>query len=223
MKKLLLLGLLGAALYVANTFTTSSSTCPPEEKKTTANVKYVLSPQPKAVSTPPAKLPQALKAAAAPTAPIPQDVSLTGSVKGQTAKIPTPNNKPVSSEIGTELSKVGGGQWVKVSLDAKMHNAPSVSAPIVRYYRVGTELRIIDRQPGWIKVAAPLTSEHGWIYEKYLTPKDKPDQTQAGLQASPLTNAVSTARLKKQPRQYGWKRRRTHQPPIGFVLVYPRW
>ena len=89
-----------------------------------------------------AKPSQALKAAAKPSGPAPKD-DVTGSVK-QTAKTQEPNDeKPAVSPA--QLAKSGLGparvedaleEWAEVSLAARVHNAPSVSAPTVRFYRV---------------------------------------------------------------------------------------
>jgi len=57
--------------------------------------------------------------------------------------------------------------WVIVIRGATVHSGPSVSAPTVRFYRVGTELNLIGYEQGWFQVLDPATSEHGWIYEKY--------------------------------------------------------
>ena len=50
---------------------------------------------------------------------------------------------------------------------ATEHSGPSVSAPTVRYYPVGTELHLIGYEQGWFQVLDPVTSQRGWIYEKY--------------------------------------------------------
>jgi hypothetical protein len=57
--------------------------------------------------------------------------------------------------------------WVVVIRGATEHSSPSVSAPTVRYYPVGTELHLIGYEQGWFQVLDPVTSERGWIYEKY--------------------------------------------------------
>ena len=131
--------------------------------------------------------PPAPKAAAKPPA-APQDVQVTGSV-GQTPKTQGPKGEKPASVSQAQLAEVSAWpakaedepeEWAEVSLAAKVHNAPSVSSPTVRLYRVGTRLKVIGREHGWIKVADPTTSEEGWIYEKYLTPKEGPDKKQSG-------------------------------------------
>jgi hypothetical protein len=130
---------------------------------------------------------------------------VTGSVK-QTAKTQEPNDEK-SAVSPAQLAKSGLGparvedaleEWAEVSLAARVHNAPSVSAPTVRFYRVGTRLKVIGREPGWIKVIDPSTSKEGWIYEKYLTPKEGPDQKQAGLPT--ITTASSGGYARRHER-----------------------
>jgi hypothetical protein len=100
--------------------------------------------------------------------------------------------------------------WVVVSRAAKVHAGPSVSAPTVHFYRVGTELHLIGYEQGWFQVSDPATSQQGWIYEKYLEAVRGPDQTRATVQDSQST-ALSTfeapkpsqsaRRVKKQQQQ----------------------
>ena len=66
---------------------------------------------------------------------------------------------------------------------ATVHSGASVSAPIVRHYSVGTELQLTDYQHGWFQVLDPVTSQRGWIYEKYyLQAMRGPGQMVAALQ-----------------------------------------
>ena len=99
------------------------------------------------------------KAAASPSA-APRDVQVTGSV-GRTPQTPGPRGEKPASVSQVQLAEVTAGpakaegepgEWAEVSLAAKVHNAPSVSSPTVRLYRVGTRLKVIGREHGWIKV-----------------------------------------------------------------------
>ena len=80
-----------------------------------------------------------------------------------------------------------GARWVTTSLAAKLHSGPSVSTPILTYYPVGTELRTIARQNGWVQIVDPATSQQGWIYEPYLWPGKAPTQRQDTLPQQPET------------------------------------
>ena len=77
--------------------------------------------------------------------------------------------------------------WVTTSLAATVHSGPSVSTPILKYYPVGTELRTIGRQNGWVQIVDPATSQQGWIYEPYLWPGKVPTERQGALPQQPDT------------------------------------
>ena len=90
--------------------------------------------------------------------------------------------------------------WVFVIRGATVHSGPSVSAPTVRFYSVGTELQLIDNQQGWFQVLDPVTAQRGWIYEKYyLVAIRGPGQTQLALQDLPSPTRVALAAPKPKP------------------------
>ena len=100
--------------------------------------------------------------------------------------------------------------WVFVIRGATVHSGPSVSAPTVRFYSVGTELQLIDYQQGWFQVLDPVTAQRGWIYEKYyleairgpgqqLAVQDLPSPTRVAL-AAPKPKHVSRVK-KPRPQQ----------------------
>jgi hypothetical protein len=82
----------------------------------------------------------------------------------QSAPLPTPGE---NSEAAAPLAPNEEANWVVVIRAATEHSGPSVSAPTVRYYPVGTELHLIGYEQGWFQVLDPVTSQRGWIYEKY--------------------------------------------------------
>jgi len=177
-----------------------------------------------------AKPPHAPKLALKPPAPAPKAADVTGTVK-QAAKPEKPGEKPAPAEHARSANVEGEPEeWAEVSLAARAHKAPSVSSPTVRSYHMGTKLKVTGRESGWIKVVDPTTLMEGWIYEKYLTPTEGPDQKKSA-QADPNPANLATpapppgryARSYKS-RKYGWKRYRYPGPPIGFAIgVYPRW
>ena len=207
MNKLLLpLCLLGAALSTANTLFFSASTCP-TEIKTVASVSDTALARAKDASPTPAK---SSPARAATTTAAARDQ--TGSLGNPLANS-TPGQGTNFEGRPPELAK-----WAVVLLAAKAHSGPSVSAPTIRYYRIGTQLRVVDRQRGWIKVADPISAQQVWIYEKYLTLKEEESPTQT----EPVKRSIPTA--ERLPRSPGSKWRRAYLPNFGFAIrVYPRW
>jgi hypothetical protein len=53
----------------------------------------------------------------------------------------------------------------RVVFAAEMHSQASVSAPTLRYYRPGTELQVVRREGIWFLVSDPVTQERGWVLE----------------------------------------------------------
>jgi hypothetical protein len=107
-----------------------------------------------------------------------------------------------SSYIGKRLASVKARVpasdhdpiWFVVSRAARLHDGPSVSSPIVHLYPVGTELRSIGYEQGWFRVLEPTTARTGWIYERYyLDVIPGPGQTRLIAQGSPPTRVALLA------------------------------
>ena len=107
---------------------------------------------------------------------------------GQSAPLPTTSE---GSET-TAPSPPEEANWVVVIRWATVHSGPSVSAPTVRFYSVGTELHLIGYWDGWFQVLDPVTSERGWIYTKYYLQAIRgPGQGIAVLQEPPKQKLVN--------------------------------
>ena len=89
------------------------------------------------------------------------------------------------------LDVYGEPNWVEVLMPARVHTAPSVDTPIVRFYAVGTPLRVADYRGGWFEIIEPSTSKSGWIYGKYLGAISNPDQTQIASQEPPVQKIIA--------------------------------
>ena len=106
----------------------------------------------------------------------------------------------ISDKSEPSLPSEEEANWVAVIRWATVHSGPSVSAPTVRFYSVGTELQLIGYQHGWFQVLDPATSQRGWIYAKYYLQAIRgPGQGIADLQepAKPrnwLTHEIQPAR-----------------------------
>ena len=209
---LLSLCLLGAALATANTLLLQRSACPAADNGMAALSSVRIIAPPKAQSsTPPGKHLEAAKATDKPLAVVSQDI--TGSLRGDETTVPGPLDKV---EANPSKTKTQIAEWAEVSIAAKVHSGPSVSAPILRYYRVGTKLRVLERQTDWTNIVDPVTSQHGWIYGKYLILKDGPSQPQADMRQPPTPSA--------QQRKRGWRWYGAPRPRFRIVFgVYPRW
>jgi hypothetical protein len=111
---------------------------------------------------------------------------------------------PTGGSFEPSASPVPNGEnekanWVFVIRGATVHSGPSVSAPTVRFYSVGTELQLIDYQQGWFQVLDPVTLQRGWIYEKYYHEAIRGPGQQLAVQDLPSTTRVALAAPKPKP------------------------
>jgi hypothetical protein len=128
------------------------------------------------------------------------------------ALLQTPDSKAANTdEAAQDEAADENAMWVKVIRGAMVHSGPSVSAPVVSHFAVGTELHLIDSQQGWFQVFDPATGERGWVYAKYyVEPIDRPSgkrvvavqEPQAPVEAAPApapTPPKAVRRVLQQP------------------------
>lgn len=254
-RALLSLSLCGAAVATANALILHRPTCPAagtsvaaaskDAPQTKAGVDDTATAKPLAgLNTGPAKPPEASAQTKRPqipiasvkrAAPVSEAADVTGSVK-QTAKTQEPATvSQEQAQLAELIDRTGQveqvEEWAEVLLAAKSHKAASVSAPILRYYRVGTRLKVVGRGSGWIKIVDPITSETGWIYEKYLRVREgrDDDSAKAGSDTSAAANVKAPPEVRPhanlhRSRKYGWRWYRSRRHALGFgISVYPRW
>jgi hypothetical protein len=209
MNRLLLsLCLFGAALATANTLLLQRPACSAVDNEMAALSSVRTIAPPKAQGSTPLEAHKTTDKALAAAS---QDV--TGSLRGDGTTVLSPLDKV---EANPSKTKTRIAEWAEVSIAAKVHSGPSVSAPVLRYYRVGKMLRVLERQTDWTNVVDPDTSQHGWIYGKYLTLKDQPPQPQADMREPPTPSA--------QQRKRGWRSYGGQRPRFRIVFgLYPRW
>jgi Bacterial SH3 domain len=100
-----------------------------------------------------------------------------------------------------EASASGNGaalEWVTVTLAARVHAQGSVSSAIVRIYRPGTNLQVVGREGGWLRVSDPTTQKGGWVLEKYLASIDRPSSTLAVTEPTVEALPAHAAKSKKR-------------------------
>jgi SH3 domain-containing protein len=123
------------------------------------------------------------------------------------ARMPGADHQFAASEDKAPAAKSDSAEQeperAKVVLAAEMHSEGSVSSPMVRIYRPGTELQVIGRVDGWFQVSDPVTHERGWIFEKYLSSIESPSLTQAAMESTttePLPAKPALQKSKKRIR-----------------------
>jgi hypothetical protein len=164
---LLSLCLLGAALATANTLFLQGRTCRPLD-----NEAVVLN-SPRNIEPPPGK---------GETLGVAKNKFAAAASRDFTGPIETASSAAKPSKIENHES-----EWAEVTTAVKVRGGPSISASILRYYRAGVTLRVIERQTDWAKILDPVTSKDGWVYARYLGARDKPSQAQVNpRQGQPL-------------------------------------
>jgi hypothetical protein len=153
-----------------------------------------------------------------------EDRPSTSLPPGDSQSAPLPAT-PEGSEPAVPLTPEEAN-WVVVIRWATAHSGPSVSAPTVRFYAVGTELQLIDYQQGWFQVLDPATAQRGWIYEKYYLQAIRgPGQMIADLQepAKPKQKVVNARKSTPQVRRaksLGAQPAKKSQPVIASTPRY---
>ena len=114
---------------------------------------------------------------------------------------PTKQAAPDARSDPAVLPEYHSLAWVTVLLPAKVHAGPSVEAPIIRFYAVGTPLNATRYSNDWIEVNEPGTSTSGWIYRKYLGAISNIEQgkiaSQEVQEKSPVAGPDSAKRYSK--------------------------
>jgi len=171
MRVLLLLGIVGAAIYAVlffsydvltdgkteNTYSGQTQPDRPDTKRLSSWDGYLPNPS---VS----QNPQLAMSQPAPLSPQQRDAERRPDTGPQFV---ASENKPTTSESdSSEPESVG---WAKVVLAAQLHSEASVTSPTVRFYGPGTELQVVRREGAWFQVSDPVTKERGWVLDEYLS------------------------------------------------------
>jgi hypothetical protein len=106
-------------------------------------------------------------------------------------EVPTPaiTEKPAASVLPE--TPYHESTWVKVLLPTRVHDGPSVETPIIRFYAVGTPLRVAGYRQDWFEIIEPSTSKSGWIYRKYLGSISNSEQSKIASQEAQAQSPVA--------------------------------
>ena len=168
--------LLGAAIYAASTFTGHRD----EHHVPTHGVAEPSDPA-RDSTTGPITKGTTQKSASAAHEVLPNE-NLQAQTTRQTSEPDAP--KPQSDSLATDaLPAVNTDQlhhpWGELSRRAPVHSDPSVSSAVLGYGAAGTQMQLVNRELGWVKVRDPATSREGWIDEEHLIPIERPSTTGA--------------------------------------------
>jgi hypothetical protein len=107
------------------------------------------------------------------------------------------NTATSSESYDTEPEPV---ELAKVVLAAQTHSQASVSSPLVRFYRPGTELQIVRREGIWLQVSDPVTQESGWVLAQYLSSIESPTPIQVATESTTEPPTVISPKSSKRHR-----------------------
>ena len=222
---LLFLSLFGAGLYAAIAFTSSHSdrASPPQNA---AAVPLNDAQQASRINS---------EAGAIGSGPATQEVP-NDTLRGQIATSQIPNREtaiPLSNDlapVNTAPLSDEEHSWGEMLRGAPVHSGPDVSSAVLGYVAAGTEMQLLERELGWVKVLDPATARQGWIYEKHVVGKEGPEGIEAalandaelGASEKPARSFKSQKSRKKyvskKRRYYGENRRRR---VLGFFPFRP--
>jgi hypothetical protein len=113
---------------------------------------------------------------------------------------PVNDQSDVSSKKPAELRSV---EKAKMVLAARLHSEPLVSSPTVRIFSPGTELRLVERQSGWVELIDSVTRMRGWMLESYVSLLEDPGSRQVAmdLPAEPQVSKPTPAKPASRARQ----------------------
>lgn len=213
MKVLMLLGLVGAAIY--GLLVLSSDLLPRDSAENAFGGRSLGNASDRQLRSWGTDLPSLASSSSQETSPPLPKPAVTAASTSLSA----------GSEANPTTARPGGTfqplEWAKVVLAAKVHGDASVSSPTLRFYPPGTSLQVVSRQNGWVQITDPTSGERGWVFEQYLVPADGPATTQTAMAATASKLAAEPARAKRV--STAKKRIRAHRPaarmPNKFALT----
>jgi hypothetical protein len=67
-------------------------------------------------------------------------------------------------------------EWIKISGPVNVRAAPTPQAETIKVAQEGARYQATGREGRWVQITDPKTAEVGWIYDRYVSPSDAPDQ-----------------------------------------------
>jgi hypothetical protein len=174
MKGLLLLGLVGAAIYGA--LVLSDDLLPRDPAKDAFAGQSLGNPSDRQLRSWGTDLPALASSSSQRASVTLRKPAVTPASTSRSASLEA---KPTTTRPdGTAYQPI---EWARVVLAAKVHGDASVSSPTLRFYQPGTALQVVSRQNGWVQITDPASGERGWVFEQYLVPADGPTATQTAM------------------------------------------
>jgi hypothetical protein len=198
MRGLLLLGIVGAAIYAVlffsydvltdgkreNTYARQTQPDHPDTKRLSSWDGYLPNPS---IS----QNPQSAMSQPAPSSPQQRNAE----------RQPFAASEPTSSESNS--SEPESVAWAKIVLAAQLHSEASVTSRTVRFYGPGTELQVVGREGAWFQVSDPVTKERGWVLDEYLSSISGPSPVQVAMETPTEQPTVIKPGIQKSSKKPG--------------------
>lgn len=180
MKGVLLLGVVGAAIYT--TLVVSHDVLQSNRSEDNLTPQVLNNPSARQLRSWGTDLP-ALASSQEASPPLRKAAAMPGSSDSNPSQnldgFARAEEKPTSSQAnGTAYEPT---EWVRVTLAARLHSEASVSSRTVRFYQPGTALQVVSRENGWVQVTDPTSQEGGWVLQQYLVLTDPPTVLQTAM------------------------------------------
>ena len=212
MKVLLLLGLVGAAIYGA--LILSANLLPRDPAKNAFARQSLGDPSDRRLRSWGTDLPS-LASSNSQRAPVTSHPAVTPASSSRSTGF-----EAIPPTIGPDGTASQPIEWARVVLAARAHDDASVSSPTLRFCQPGTTLQVVNRQNGWVQITDPTSGEGGWVFEQYLVPADGPTATQTAMVTTASQPAAEPTALAKK--RVGASRLRTSDK-FTFAQFDRRW
>jgi hypothetical protein len=167
----------------------------------------------------------------------PQQNQLASIQTSERQSAPSDELAATSPKAASRNLEQANRSWGALKRVAPVHSGPSASSPIVGYGAAGTEMPLVERQLGWVRVLDPATSREGWIYEDHVSasegaselpaegsdPEAMPQSGREATQSDGDLDAIHQPQRSfkvKKPRQHYAKKR--WRKPLRFVRRFAR-
>ena len=186
MKGVLLLGLVGAAIYGA--LVLSDDLLPRDPAKDAFAGQRLGNPSDRQLRSWGTDLPALASSSSQGASVTLRKPALTPALPSRSASLEA---KPTTTR--PDATAYQPIEWGRVVLAARVHSDASVSSPTLRFCQPGTALQVVSRQNGWVQITDPASGERGRVFEQYLVPADGPTAmvTTASKPAAEPTSAIA--------------------------------
>lgn len=211
----LFLAFCGALLYVTGAFTPTPAEAPAPAEKPPLSVPEQAQPSSRPGSSVHAIDPTGPSSETTVSSVSEQGAGGTGQTYAAESPRDLQNASPASTgaQLPSSDEQPATYSWGRLLRGAPVHSGPSVTSARLGYATPGAEMRLLERNLGWVRIRDPATSREGWIYEEHIAVTEEPSMpgygdNQAALAGDDETEALGPERpaVRKSKKNYSKKR-----------------